>query len=409
MSRQQGNDWQLFSGNGTASASKRGGRYGVGEVSLLSWYLLLEGCSMQKKNRFHPTLEALEERWAPALSVTFDGSNLTIGDGGLLGSPDGGTLTITQGAGTVTVADSQPLGTYAVTGKITVNLNNDPANTVFAMGGNSTAGSIAFHAGNGSDTVQFTGGGTVGGNLRITSGTGADSVTMGTTNVVGGLTIKTNGGADSVTFAGASTIGGNASLEGVNTLAMVSQDVGGTLSYNSSTEQILNSITLGASTIGGNASLTAGDGADSVTFNGLVEGSATVSLRRGADSVSFGSSTIGANLSVFAGKGADTVTLAGLVQGDALVKVGNGNNIVSVTGTVSGTSLEVITGAGADSVNFAGTAQGARLEVSLGDGNDTFSLNSNALGSGDIDGGFGINTFTSSVVINFPLKLKNFD
>src|SRR5262245_1524151 len=97
-----------------------------------------------KHNKIKPVMECLEERRVPALSITFDGSNLTIGDGALLGAPNGGTLTVTQGAGTVTVADANPLGTYAVTGNVTVRLNNAAANVVVAMGGNSTSGDVSI-------------------------------------------------------------------------------------------------------------------------------------------------------------------------------------------------------------------------------------------------------------------------
>src|SRR4051812_24380368 len=97
------------------------------------------------------SLETLEGRLCPApLYLAFDGTNLTIGDGGLMGATSSGTLNVTQNASDVTVADGvTPLGTYAVTGKITVRLNNLPETVNFNLGGNATAGDISVTLGNG--------------------------------------------------------------------------------------------------------------------------------------------------------------------------------------------------------------------------------------------------------------------
>src|SRR5438552_17888814 len=99
---------------------------------------------MKQKNRVRPLLEVLEDRMVPALSITFDGSNLTIGDGGLNGGPAAGQLVLNQGAGTVQVRDGaagvNDLGTYAVSGFVHVNLNNSAASVTVNIGGNSSSG-----------------------------------------------------------------------------------------------------------------------------------------------------------------------------------------------------------------------------------------------------------------------------
>src|SRR5690349_16587035 len=129
-----------------------------------------------------PSLEHLEDRCCPSLTILFDGNNLTIGDGATNGAPAGGQLSLTQNAGSVSVGDNgntTNLGTYAVTGAINVRLNNVPATVSVSLGANSTSGDLSLSLGNGGNGVTVSGsGGAIEGNFNVTSGTGNDTVNL---------------------------------------------------------------------------------------------------------------------------------------------------------------------------------------------------------------------------------------
>ena len=123
------------------------------------------------------------------MSYNFDGTNLVIGDGGLMGSPASGTLTLTQNATSVTVTDTTSK-TFSVSGNITIRLNSQPATVNVALGSNTMLGNLSlyFGANNPSmiNNVNVTGTGCILGNFSVTGGTdtimlspnGTDSVTM---------------------------------------------------------------------------------------------------------------------------------------------------------------------------------------------------------------------------------------
>src|SRR4051794_33268767 len=116
-----------------------------------------------------PALQQLEDRYCPALTYVFDGTNLA-----LIGSPQSGTLTMTQNANDVTVADGAQVSTFAVRGNIAVRLNDVRAAVNLDLGANRTRGNVSFSAGNGGDTFTVTAaGGSVGGSLTVTTANGA--------------------------------------------------------------------------------------------------------------------------------------------------------------------------------------------------------------------------------------------
>src|SRR4051812_24373304 len=108
---------------------------------------------MKSSLRTRLAVETLEDRRCPALNYFFDGSNLTIGDGMLRGAPVGGILTLTQNASDLTVADGASSTTYAVTGNVTVRLNNVAATVNVDLDGNTMPGSLTINTGNGGDTI----------------------------------------------------------------------------------------------------------------------------------------------------------------------------------------------------------------------------------------------------------------
>src|SRR5437588_12830241 len=70
----------------------------------------------KKSRRLLIRFEPCEPRWLLSVTPVFDGINLTLS-----GSADSGTLTVTQGAGSVSAQDgAQNFGPFAVTGFLEV-------------------------------------------------------------------------------------------------------------------------------------------------------------------------------------------------------------------------------------------------------------------------------------------------
>ena len=315
-------------------------------------------------------------------------------------------LNVNTGAGSDSVNVAQSAG---------VTIHGD----TFLQGG---AGSKTILVGSASNPVS------VDGNLNITTGSGNDSVTLNFLTVgavKGNLTVSTDLGDDTVKLAttgdvvvphGSATIdtGDATTIDSVTVGTTHSVTISGDLAIHTGSGDdavILDSLTVGSTF--GSLTINTGVGDDTIT----IAGSANVSVPNGSvfidtgdgvsDTVLVGAGhtvTIAQDLSIHTGDGNDTVTVDQVTTRNLDIHTNGGSDTVTVAGvnavTVYG-SATIDTGdatAGGDIVHIgggAGVSFNSSLAVTLGNGDDTFSLdNLTSTGAVSINGGAGNNTIS---------------
>ncbi|MEA3186838.1 MAG: hypothetical protein QOD99_668 [Chthoniobacter sp.] len=316
------------------------------------------------------SIELLEQRIAPALlAPTLAKGVLTLRHDPASAVAD--NLLITQTApGTFTVTDTGTVTNYTI-----------PAGFIK---------SIDLQLGDTTDSLDFkptTDG--LSGFFKIATGGGGDTLTLesvsGTSGRIGGaLTILGGIGADTVTLKGGIAVGGLLSFKG-----------GGN---NDKLEA--NNAFLGKVSLDNIAQITAGDTAQATI------GALTVDNDEVLGAVTFIITKIaGITGSIkYCGTdaGPDNVNIAGHVSGNVKLMLVGGGNSVTIAGAIAG-SLGVTAGAGDDQVTFtqpAASTPGATLSknvsLSLGDGGNTLTLDSNSqfLGSLSLKAGKGADTMS---------------
>src|SRR5262249_17960206 len=123
--------------------------------------------TMHLKLKPRLSVESLEGRETPSVSLTFSGGTLSI-----RGDNTPNNLLITQTATGLSVSDNgAPMGTYAATNlSITMGNGNDTVTTKFTTG---LPGTLSVSLGNGDDTFDTTGttaGAKIRGNATINTG-----------------------------------------------------------------------------------------------------------------------------------------------------------------------------------------------------------------------------------------------
>jgi hypothetical protein len=374
----------------------------------------------------HParlSLELLESRFCPSLTLSLVSSTLTIS-----GVPTG-TLAIAEtGTNAFKVTDgSASLPTFSGVSNINVKLSSRPGDLNVQLNASGLGGNLYEDLGFGftgpSGTVHVSGG-RIGGNLTIVRGNGNETVDLGINSVgapdplrVGGtvnftaITSSGSGAAsprdhlilqtgssigldlsttnvDSVFLAPGTSVGRNVAVSNTQEHTMpdtflegsVGQDVTisgpgtgifvdlGSLAAAVVTRNLSISTLGGDSIVGlgagslvkGNATITTGAGNDVIELGGQVAGTASVSSGDGNDMVSLDAgAAVSGSLSVTSGNGNSTMTIDGTVSGDMVVHLGNGANTVTIGNAPAGV-LRWTSGNGNDS-------------VTLGDGSTTAS------------------------------------
>jgi hypothetical protein len=371
-----------------------------------------------------PKLEVLEDRLTPSLTYILDAAgNLSV-----FGTTANAMLTFTENAGNaVTVMDGASTKMFAVTGNLTVNVKGtSPGFTLALSLAANTAGNVSLTAGSLTGVtvdVDATAVSTITGNLGIKTGSTNDFVNVnaisgtGVLTVAGNTCIDTGAGNDTVFLGGTGDVSlhGNLAAYNVNLLLFggTNISVGGLTNVTTdNAPPFTNLVSTSPTTTLGGMFLFTGAGPTNLLLNGPVAGRVLANMGNGANNVFVlgGTATVGGNVNVIGGNGGDTATVAtgSVIDGNFSMIVGNGTNNLVFDGTLLGTSISYYGGSGPDTVSYFGTAPGARFTALLGPGDDTFILSSNSLGSAFLDGGFGTNTFLSSVIINFPITLLNF-
>jgi hypothetical protein len=258
--------------------------------------------------------------------------------------------------------------------------------------------------GNGDNTVHINSGNY--GSMYVGTGTGDDAVVLGdgvsATKFSSAVTFVDGGGLnDSLVMKDKTTIG----MFYLQTVAVnnVQLDAGskiyGSL-YVSGGFNVANSLTVN-NEITGFGTFTGSGGVDTVNFGSTAKfGKAVLVDLKGGSDVANLQGTYCTTLNVNAGLGDDTVSIDGTVAASVVALLGDGNDLFSIAAKV-GTAptllnrLVVDAGKGNDQVAVRAAAViNGRLDIKLGDGDDSFSLDDAAFVVGaKIDGGIGTDTY----------------
>jgi hypothetical protein len=388
--------------------------------------------SNRVKTRTRLRIDSLEDRLVPA-TVFFSGGSLTVSNP-MIGAGGTTSLTLTAtGANKIQVMDgTTALGTYAVTGNLTVNGSNAPDSVTVDLAGFSFTGNVTISTGNGNDTIDMTNSSataaSVAGNVTLSSGLGNDSVSVssasaGVLKFGSSVLIQDTQGNDSFTFGNGSastTLSGNLTVNGPNNvqLGQGSNDaVGGNITVTQGThgghlslEQGLISGTEVLS-LGGNFNVFSNNQSADVFLRGeVLSGSLNVHLGAGmGPDPAFGQpgnffglssspstiTTINGDLNYSSGSGADSLDLgSGVVHGNMGITVGDGNVNISLetftSQTIINGNLTINAGNGNDLIGpLAGDGGnqaliGGNVSLRLGNGDDTTSFNAGGSVGGTI-------------------------
>ncbi len=354
---------------------------------------------MKPQRRARLSLEQLEDRRCPSLTVTLVSGSLYITGvpSGATADPNGPTLAVTEtGTNQFRVTDGNTfLGTYNVPGNMVISLSHRPNNVDIALNSSGLQGYLQLSLGTG-DTVGppsaiFVHGGRIGGTLTILSGNGNESFDLGAgpngsspLTVGGDVTVNASRSTgiglftpprDTLTLFGGSTLA--ASLNTLN-VDSVFLDLGSAVNRSVTVNDVVENTSddvfvLGS--VGLDMTITGAPAGTFVSLQGPIGRNlyfAHSQMGIGQDHVSLVSTaTVGGSASIFTGLGDDIVELSGQVFGSANVNMGQGNDTFEFDGTsqVFG-NLSVTGGNGTNSVPlFQGLVDG-NLSFNFGNGNN---------------------------------------
>lgn len=215
------------------------------------------------------------------------------------------------------------------------------------------------------------------------------------------ISIVLKGGADSVEIKGV-TLPGNISInagDGGNTINLGAGNVikGSVSILNGSVNK--DTVKVSGTQISKNLSVNQGAGADqselNISTNSRVGGSLSVIGGAGDDAVIVDSASVGSKITYSGYAGADNFKASNLsVAGAVKISLGENNNFVSVSQSTLGSSVSILSGASSDKVILTNTVLNGMVAVRLGDGDDVVSLNGLTSKSNlSFDLGNGYNTF----------------
>ncbi len=417
---------------------------------------------MKVNRRSRISVEHLEERDCPSLTISLSGSNLYI-----FGTPTAGSTLATTGGVQVNETKSNTfavtnaghtLGTY-VASSVTLNLTNHTQTSINVnLMGNTMSGNLAIGlgTGDGDSTGAITDGvgvfgGTIAGGLTITGGGGTETVELGQNTasaaaanlmVLGNVSVTGKalpGSVGNELDTGFNTglnptdfIGGNLTTSAYNGVFLgKNSTVGGSFSANGNgvpfNNNSLSEAVLILGRVGGNATVTgtAGSTGDNVfltdgTSAASIGGNFSANLGNGANSVGL-AGTLN-NVNVTAGNGANTLITGGFVGlgGPVALNVnnnlsfllGSGNNTftdattsaagISSNTTVGGT-LSITAGNGTNNLGTVASTENTNLNVTLGNGGTNITPQAMTL-TGPVQGTFTYHTGngTNTLTINGP-------
>jgi hypothetical protein len=339
----------------------------------------------------------------------------------------GGNVTVLSGLGNDSVSlSSASAGVLRVGG--TVQVFGGAGNDSFTFGNGSASTTVGGDLSViGIENVQLDQGSNdqVGRNINVSLGTNTGRLSL-EQGLLSGTEVLTVGGSFNITggqlsddvFLRGEVVGGNVNVQ-------LGNGVGPDVAFGGLGNFLgLSSSPATTTLINGNFNYTSGSGADSLDLgSGVVNGNVGINVGDGNDNISLETFTtptiIGGNLTINAGNGNDLLgPLAGdggnqaLIGGNALFNLGSGNDTASfAAGSSLGGTLLWHSGNGNDSLSLAGT-QTYNVNVTFGNGDDTFTLNNAAaLLTGLVDGGGRVTANVFNLVagtIGSPFTMINF-
>ncbi len=370
------------------------------------------------------TLEQLEDRMTPALTLSFYAGSLTIS-----GTPSN-TLTIAGTGGTsYSVTDgAHTLGSFNITGNLTLNLASHPGFITLNLNGQTFAGNVLMNLGVGNTSQTaiepiFVYGGTtsqINGNLTVNGGSGDEALELGvvasnTPSTLSAVTIRGN-----VTMTASSTAPPSGLATSPTTLEL---SPGSNVTGNITTTQVgtvnigFNQFVAGTalSRVGGNLTANdatgkaalfvdiAGDVGKNVNFTGLGRpdfagngDSLAIIPKDSAGAGIAGGAVIGGNVSVNLGSSSINKPFINVEfdsDGVANPFVINGNVSINSSGSSSDSitfglsagvqnqingSVTMNLGSGSDSIAIDHTSIFGNTNIAAGNGNETVTITSNA-------------------------------
>jgi hypothetical protein len=393
---------------------------------------------MKRTRKFPLRLEALDDRFVPSVvSLSFSGGSLTVRTDNLPNN-----LAVTQtGPGYKVTDNGASLGSYALTGNLSVTMGNGN-DTVALNLTTGLPGGLTVNLGNGTDTFTTAGSSTsavVGGNTTINTGYGADILDLynlsyggQVTNVIGAPTgDRETLDARSTRFAGLLNVS-NIWLVGLGDPTTLGPVTAGQLVVNNSQKNTTtnpsdplsgNFLNIGLGTrIAGNATYVGGPGNDEAGVFGFNNGALTPSVVGGNFTVvggsgintvflglgdpTFGPGQVNGGVSFTGGNGADRFFLdtGSSVGGDVALNLGDGANQLFLgtvaaangTGFTIGGNFSATMGSGDDllAMPSAPSSVGGNFYLSVGGGTQSFTWDNNLSVGGRFDyrASFGTNT-----------------
>jgi hypothetical protein len=348
---------------------------------------------MTRASKTRLSVERLEDRLVPTVTASLTAGSLLV-----TGSPTvpGDTIRVVGQNNLTQVYDGAvPVGSYAVSNDVNVQLADGDAGLVVDYTLGKTIRNLAVSLGNGNHNVLVQGGRASA--VNVTGGSGADKVTLSGIQVSNPTVVDAGAGADAVAVSASvnlrdlqvlnaeavdlafATIQGNVTVSDPADPIAVSTaaKIGGSLLVRGAG----GSLTLGGLVQGdvlyGNAP-TPVTGAN-LTVTGQVSGNLYMAGTPFADTVTFAAgSDVGHDVTISLYAGDDTAVFAG--------QIGNGHTSIT----------QVDLGDGNDSLTLTGTAQmvAGSTYLWLGAGDDVATVADQVtILSGRIDGGLGTDTY----------------
>lgn len=366
---------------------------------------------MSKFRAFRPSLTAFESRLTPAVNLIYTGSHLTV-----IGDEADNTITLqTTAAGDVNVNTGVNLGTYRVTGNVTVRGNNgaDVVTVDLDTNAQPLPGNLRVDLGLGDDALVVDGS-NIAGDLRAVGGTGDDGLILGgaaALAVGGSLFWNGNSGLNSVVATDLDVAGGVV-LTNAETVLWTDSTAAGYFVVNNALATAAGFLSMsGAVEIGGNFTYIGSGNAESLFLDGALNSEVVLSLGNGDNSMDLAATTVvGGSLTYLGGNGIDSLTPAPGAQvfGNMNLNTGHGDNVYTMnTAFIVAGDLTVNGGNGNDEITgFDGEVFG-RFVFNAGHGTNTLELFTGFI-AGDVtyNGGSGVDEVV--VAMELPGHLRVF-
>jgi hypothetical protein len=383
---QGGNDSVVFNNNAASIASNLD--LGGGTSDTLSYSGTTNAVSVTLTD-ITSTTGSTAAGGATAISGTATGFENLIG-----GSNTGDTITDSTGNSTVAITGANSGTIDGLAFSSIENLNLSTGNDTVTVTGSGSGISLTGSLNLGDDTNSLTMSSSAGSIGSVTSGTGEDTFSISAGSVIGA--VNAGDGLNTLTISNTnSSIGSYIGGTGTDSITLSGGDVVGDVSTSTGNDTVLISST--SSTIGGNLDLGTGD-SDTLSYAGYTN---AVSVTLTAITSNSGS-TAGGGATAISGTATGFENLIGGSNTGDTVTDSTGNSTIVISGANSGTidgmafsaieNLSLSDGIDGVTVQTDGSLSG---NLNLGDGtSNTLVMNSGAGAIGSVTASGGNDTFT---------------